>query len=184
MSQGTQDSRMKLADITWDLCETHVHSGGMSYLSLPCKLTCCIAHVRGKPFRQIQVLLKGNIMLRSRTYLLGHRTELTLRMVSRVQLAPWPVQLAVVSTWQCGQTLRGKDQSRLCSTLSAATRMMFMGQIVVVSKPGGTGLAKRQLEFARVGSKKAEVLLYKQRMAKTGMERKRMGSFLQLLFII
>lgn len=62
--------------------------------------------------------------------------------------------------------------------------MMFMGQIVVVSKPGGAGLAKPQLEFVRVGSKKAEVLLYKQRMAKTGMERKRMGSFLQLLFII
>lgn len=39
MSLGAQGSHMKLAELTWELCETHIHSGGTSYLSLPCELT-------------------------------------------------------------------------------------------------------------------------------------------------
>lgn len=40
---------------------------------------------------------------------------------------------------------------------------------MIVSEPGGTGLAKTQLEFLRVSSKKVEFLTYKLRMAETGM---------------
>lgn len=93
-------------------------------------------------------------------------------MASRVQLAHLPVLLAAVNMWQCGWSLRGKDQPRLCSALCVVTRMMFMWQIVILSEPGGTGLAKPQLEFVRACSKKAEILMYKLRVAETGMKRK------------
>lgn len=42
---------------------------------------------------------------------------------------------------------------------------------MIVSKPGGTGLAKTQLEFVRVSSKKVEILMDRLRMAETGMQK-------------
>jgi len=44
-----------------------------------------------------------------------------------------------------------------------------MQQIVIANKPGGTGLTKSRLEFIRVSRRKAEILIYKMRLAKAGM---------------
>lgn len=85
---------IKLFRATWDVlgCSRQSHEAGrvnmgavwdphpLRWHELPLSplwADSCKTNVRWKPFGQVWVLLKGNLMLRGRTFLLGHRTELT-----------------------------------------------------------------------------------------------------------